>query len=129
MLLGAGCSSDKTTPDVEPGAGGDGPTGGSNGATGGSSGTAGKPTQVSCPKGQNPRGDAMPVALGSVSGQIVDEQNQPTSSGLVQICGRDICINARVGDSGKLAEPIDKTLDTPACKWGDGFDWAKLALP
>jgi hypothetical protein len=126
MLLGAACSSEKATPDGQPGAGGEGASAGSSGSSGG---TAGRPTQASCPKGQNPRGDAQPVPLGSVSGQIVDEQDQPTSSGLVQICGRDICINARVGSNGKLAEAIDKTLDTPACKWGDGFDWAKLALP
>lgn len=69
------------------------------------------------------------MSLGLVSGQLVDEQGEPTSAGLVQICGKDICINARVGDNGKLAEGVDQTLDTPACKFGDGLTWGKLALP
>jgi hypothetical protein len=47
----------------------------------------------------------------------------------VQICGKDICINARVGDDGKLGERVDQDLDSPACKFGDGLTWAKLALP
>lgn len=125
LSFGVGCSSPPVTPDDA--AGGDG-SGGSN-SHAGSGGGGGKSPAPSCPKGTNPRGDDKPEALGSVSGQIVDDQGQPTSSGLVQICGRDICINARVGNNGSLAEHIDQTLDTPACKWGDGFEWAKLALP
>ncbi|HVY29735.1 MAG TPA: hypothetical protein VHB79_24415 [Polyangiaceae bacterium] len=125
LSVGVGCSSSPVTPDDATG--GDG-SGGSTGHAG-SGGSGGKSPTPSCPKGTNPRGDDKPEKLGSVSGQIVDEQGQPTSSGLVQICGRDICINARVASNGKLAEQVDQTLDTPACKWGDGFEWAKLALP
>lgn len=113
------------TPDDN--AAGDSSTSGGSSSQGG--GGSGGKSQPSCPQGDNPRGDAKPEKLGSVSGQIVDEQGQPTSSGLVQICGRDICINARVTSNGKLAEQVDQTLDSPACKWGDGFEWAKLALP
>lgn len=114
------------TPDDN--AGGDS-SGSGGSATHAGGGSGGKPQAPSCPKGENPRGDAKPEALGTVSGEIVDDQGMPTSSGLVQICGRDICINARVTSNGKLAEQVDQTLDSPACKWGDGFDWAKLALP
>jgi hypothetical protein len=85
--------------------------------------------QTACPAGDNPRADAKPESLGVIAGQLVDEQGAPTSAGLVQICGKDICINARVGDNGKLAESVGQTLDTPACKFGDGLTWGKLAIP
>lgn len=125
--LSVACSSDKT-PD-EPGAGGETSSGGTSNA--GSTSSAGKGAELepSCPKGTNPYGDAKPTAISSVNGQIVDEQGKPTSSGLVQICGRDLCLKAEVGNNGKLAENPNKTLDTPALKWGDGFGWAKVAVP
>lgn len=124
LLVLAACGSDKTT--ANPGAGGDTSAAG-GAASDGDSG--GKQPVPSCPKGGNPRGDAKPVALGTITGQLTDESGEPTSAGLVQVCGRDICINARVGTNGKLSEQVDQTLDSPACKWGDGFDWVKLALP
>jgi hypothetical protein len=126
VSFGVGCSSEQVTPDEN--AGGDSSASGGKASQGGG-GAGGKAQPPTCPKGENPRGEAKPEALGTVSGQVVDDQGQATSSGLVQICGRDICINARVGNNGKLAEQVDQTLDSPACKWGDGFDWAKLALP
>jgi hypothetical protein len=67
--------------------------------------------------------------VGVVSGQLVDEQGEPTSAGLVQICGKDICINARVDDDGKLGEDVAQVLEAPACKFGDGLGWGKLAIP
>jgi hypothetical protein len=48
---------------------------------------------------------------------------------LVQVCGKDICVNARVGDDGKLTQAVNQTLDSPACKFGDGLEWGKLAVP
>jgi len=107
-------------------------TGGSGGnvSSGGDSNSGGKQsTDEACPEGDGEKTPRAPEALGTITGQIVDEQGEPTSSGLVQICGKDICINARVGESGRLSEAVSKTLDSPACKWGDGFTWAKLALP
>ena len=29
----------------------------------------------------------------------------------------------------KFIETVDGPIDAPACKFGDGFDWAKLAVP
>jgi hypothetical protein len=69
------------------------------------------------------------VRVGRVSGEIVDEQGEPTSSGLVQVCGKDLCINARVLDDGKLDEGVNGEMLAPACKFGDGKEWGKLALP
>jgi hypothetical protein len=83
---------------------------------------------VECEEGSFPGTATEPIAIGSVTGQIVDEQGEPTSAGLVQVCGKDICINARVGDNGRLAEDVMQDMDAPACKIGDGLTWAKLAL-
>jgi hypothetical protein len=121
LFISAACASDPASPEANGGE--PGLAGATNGGTGGASTTA------SCPAGTNPHAATKPVSLGLISGQLVDEQGEPTSAGLVQICGKDICINARVGDNGKLAEGVDETLDAPACKFGDGLTWAKLALP
>jgi len=121
--LALACSSKS---DDAPGAGGSA----GNVASGGESNSGGKQsTDDACPEGDGEKTPRDPEALGTITGQIVDEQGEPTSSGLVQICGKDICINARVGENGRLSEAVNKTLDSPACKWGDGFTWAKLALP
>gem|GEM_PF-1122481 len=121
LSFSAACASEPPAPD------GSGAAGREPGSAGSASG--GTSSIVSCPAGTNSQTEAKPVSLGLVSGQLVDEQGEPTSAGLVQICGKDICINARVGDNGKLAEGVDQTLDTPACKFGDGLTWGKLALP
>ena len=122
LLLWVACTSTPAS-DADGGAGSN--AGGS--ATAGSGGSSSN--NVSCPKGTNPKGAPAPVALGVVSAQIVDQQGDPTSSGLVQVCGRDKCINADVGDDGTLVKVVNQDLDTPACKFGDGFSWAKLAVP
>jgi hypothetical protein len=128
LLLWLGCTS-SSAPDE--GAAGDdsGATAGASGS-GNNSGSGGtSSSNVRCPKGTNPKGPPDSVTLGVVSAQIVDEQGEPTSSGLVQVCGRDKCINADVADDGVLIKPVNQELDTPACKFGDGFTWAKLAIP
>jgi hypothetical protein len=122
LLVSTACSSEPADPDPSAAGAGAGGTGSSNG---GNAGT----TAVLCPVGTNPSTAANPLSLGVVSGQLVDEQGEPTSAGLVQICGKDICINARVADDGKLAESIGQELDSPACKFGDGLTWGKLAVP
>ena len=122
LVLSVGCTSTPADPDTGGGDAGESSTGGSNAAGGKGSGVE------RCPAGTNPPGKAKPVDLGTVSGQLIDEQGDPTSAGLVQVCGKDICINARVGSNGKLAQVVDDTLDTPACKFGDGLTWGKLAI-
>jgi hypothetical protein len=123
LALGAACASEPSGGAASGGAGGEPESAGSSG-----SGKAGA-LAVSCPAGTNPRGAAESVELGVVSAELVDERGEPTSTGLVQICGKDVCINARVGDDGRLAEKIARALDAPACKFGDGLTWGKLAIP
>lgn len=122
VLVGA-CASDPAGPGANDGGAGE-PGGGGKGSV----------LPAECPAGTNPPSPAKPVTLGVVSGQLVDEQGNPTSAGLVQICGKDICINARVGNDGKLAEDVAQamgaeSIDAPACKFGDGLSWGKLAIP
>jgi len=122
LLSSAACSSTPTEPDDNRDA-----SGGAAGDAGASG--SGDSNFFKCPEGKSPKSAANPIEVGTVSGQIVDEQGAPTSAGLVQICGKDICINARVGEDGALAQSVDRTLDAPACKFGDGLTWAKLAVP
>jgi hypothetical protein len=84
---------------------------------------------MECEAGPEPKTGAAVVEVGRVEGEIVDEQGEPASAGLVQICGKDICINADVGDNGLLEAVINTDMDTPACKYGDGSTFGKLALP
>jgi hypothetical protein len=123
-LLGVGaCSSEPADPGADGGAAGASASAGTN------SGGKASVVPAKCPAGTNPHSEPRPVTLGVVSGQLVDEQGDPTSAGLVQICGKDICINARVGDDGRLAEDIAQVMEAPACKFGDGLSWGKLAIP
>lgn len=123
LLLSAACSSEPA--DSDPG------NGGSTGSAGSASGSAGKPSSgvERCPSGTNPRSAVNPLTVGVVSGSLVDELGEPTTAGLVQVCGTDICRNADVADNGKFADDVAGPINAPACKFGDGFTWAKLAVP
>jgi hypothetical protein len=122
LLLSAACSSDPAAPS-------DGDTAGSSGSAtaggaGGAGGSGNEPKR--CPPGDNEPSAANLVEVGRITGQIVDEEGAPTSAGLVQICGKDVCTQADVGSSGRLSEDVGDVRDTPAVKYGDGFEWAKL---
>lgn len=114
-----GCSSDEA-PD-SAGSGG-------NDATP-IAGTGGMPPLMRCPEGPDAKTDTEVVTVGVVSGQIVEENGESASAGLVQICGKNICINANVDDSGKLSAGIHQAMDAPACKYGDGRTFGKIGFP
>lgn len=115
-LLALACASDPAEPSGVAGS-----------ATGGSGGGGNAPE--SCPAGPGRETESAKVQVGLVSGRIVDEQGEPTSAGLVQVCGKDLCINAKVLDDGKLSEDVNDEMLAPACKFGNGKEWGKLALP
>lgn len=117
-FLALACASDPADPSGQGGTGGAGATGGSGGQT-----------PKACALGPGRETESDEVHVDRVSGQIVDEQGDPTSSGLVQVCGKNLCINARVIDDGKLSEDVDEGMLAPACKFGNGREWGKLALP
>jgi hypothetical protein len=108
------------------------PTGEDNaGGSAGSSGTAGTGGSGprSCPVGPGRETATEEVHVGFVSGSIVDEQGEPTSSGLVQVCGKDQCLNADVPETGELYKRVNASMLAPACKFGNGKAWGKLAIP
>lgn len=115
-LLALACASDPAEP-----------SGAAGSAAGGSGGGANAPE--SCPAGPGRETESTKVQVDLVSGRIVDEQGEPTSAGLVQVCGKDLCINAKVLDDGKLSEDVNDEMLAPACKFGNGKEWGKLALP
>jgi hypothetical protein len=96
---------------------------------GGTAASSGGQTAKACPPGPGRETESEQVKVGVVSGQLVDEQGDPTSSGLVQVCGKNLCINAKVLDDGKLSENVNDEMLAPACKFGNGKEWGKLALP
>jgi hypothetical protein len=125
LLAAAACSSDPAPSDAGKNQGGSAGTGGGSTSSGGKPGS--KPE--SCPAGTNEPSPIDPIAVGLVTGELVDERGEPTTAGLVQVCGTDICRNADVAESGKFADDVDGPINAPACKFGDGFEWAKLAVP
>jgi hypothetical protein len=118
-LLALACTSD-------PAESGDGAGGNGGGNT--SAGSGGQPAKA-CPHGPGRETESDEVQVDLVTGQIVDEQGDPTSSGLVQVCGKNLCINAKVLDDGQLAEDVHDKMLAPACKFGNGKEWGKLAIP
>ena len=104
-----------------------------NGGAAGDASDGGKPSmpQASCPAGPARNAAPAPLDLGTVTAQFVDEQGQPALVGRVQVCGIDICrdATASTSDSGKLVKVMAEALDAPACKFGDGLDWAELLVP
>lgn len=119
LLAASACSSDPA--ETTGGAGGSGASA-SGGAAGGSS------APQTCPPGPGRETPADARFVEDVSARIVDGDGEPTSSGLVQICGKNLCINADVPDSGVLAETVNDEFDAPALKYGDGKQWGKLAV-
>lgn len=118
-ILCAACASDPA-PAPTPGAAGDTSDGGT------------PSTQVaSCPAGPQQNAAPTPLDIGTVTAQFVDEQGKPALVGRVQVCGIDICrdATANTSDSGKLVKVMAEALDAPACKFGDGLDWAELLVP
>jgi hypothetical protein len=47
----------------------------------------------------------------------------------VQVCGINVCFNGMTNAAGKTVVAPDMSLSAPAFKYGDGFDYAKLAAP
>lgn len=113
------------------GAGGSGGTGGT-GATGGDTtssgggGTGGAP--MVC-EGPGYGGNEQSVNVGTVTASIVDQDGMPAKQTTVQVCGTDICLTETTSDTGTVTVLANQALKAPAFKYGDGFGYAKLAVP
>ena len=120
LLLSAACASDPAEAPSIPGAGGDSSEGGTPGTT-----------PLDCPSGPQRNGAPDPIEVGTVTARFVDEHGEPALVGRVQICGIDICRDATTNTSaaGELVKVMSEAVDAPACKFGDGLDWAELLVP
>lgn len=128
LALTVACASEPTDDSSAGAAAGSGNKGGSPSPTAGSGSQGGGAPQA-CPAGPGRETVTEDVDVGVVSGLIVDDRGEPTSSGLVQVCSKDRCINADVPDTGVLMHRVNGSMNAPACKFGNGKAWGKLAVP
>jgi hypothetical protein len=119
--LAFGCASEPATPE---GAGASG-NGGSAGS--GGKGTAGGKASR-CPDGPFPKSTTEAVQVEQVSGKLVDEEGEPTPDAHLQVCAKNVCYDATLGSSAEFDESYGEEMDAPACKFGDGKGWGKLAI-
>jgi hypothetical protein len=72
---------------------------------------------------------AEPQYVGSVSATVLGVDGEPLPSDpLVQVCGLDLCINAKTGSNGAVSVGVAQEMKLPALKYGDGLTSGKLAL-
>ena len=72
--------------------------------------------------------DSAPTALTEVDATISDPSGKALTALPVQVCGIDKCINGMSGKAGATAVKVNTSLTRPAFKYGDGFDYAELAV-
>jgi hypothetical protein len=73
--------------------------------------------------------DSAAVTINEVDALLRDPSGKGVSDLPVQVCGTDQCFNYSSGKGGKtVAQPRSK-LTQAAFKYGDGFDFAELAVP
>src|SRR5689334_21177990 len=109
---------------------GDGAAGSSSVGEAASGGKAGSSTTPqTCPDGPGASSDTEEVEVGRVEALIVDEQGEPTSAGLAQVCAKNVCYDVSITPAGQLVQDVNGPMEAPACKLGDGRAWGKLAFP
>jgi hypothetical protein len=73
--------------------------------------------------------DAEAVRIEQVRASLRLPSGEPAAELPVQVCGLDICQNYQAGADGKLSVLPRSSFLQPALKYGDGFDFAELAVP
>lgn len=96
------------------------------GGTAGTGGTGGEP--IKC-EGPGYAGGEQDVMIGVVTASVLDQNGQPAKMTSAQVCGTDICLSETTSDAGTVTVLVNDTLKAPAFKYGDGFGYAKLAVP
>ncbi|HEY2410351.1 MAG TPA: hypothetical protein VGI10_30305 [Polyangiaceae bacterium] len=125
-LASAACASTPTSDAGAAGSGGAGTTAGGNPTTaGGNAGGAGGTN--TCP-GPGYHVDAGAIALVSVGALLTDSAHAPLAGVPVQVCGLDVCFYGTSIASGRADVSLNMSLERPAYKYGDGFEYAKLAV-
>ncbi|MEO7037760.1 MAG: hypothetical protein ABI548_27585 [Polyangiaceae bacterium] len=73
--------------------------------------------------------DAAPVKIDEVDAIVNDGHAVGLAELPVQVCGIDQCFNGTSGKDGKTVVAPHTALTRPAFKYGDGFEYAELAVP
>ncbi|MEI9939325.1 MAG: hypothetical protein WDO69_19055 [Pseudomonadota bacterium] len=90
-------------------------------------GSVSTPPAVCEPPGYHVDTDA--VTIDQVRATLSVPSGDPASDLPVQVCGINLCLNYNANQSGVLNVTPHQSLVLPALKYGDGFDYAELAVP
>jgi hypothetical protein len=113
LAAGTGCSSSK-------------PLASSNGAAG--AGGAGTVAGQCTPPGYHV--DTAPLQVDEVKAMLKDPSGAPVPNLQIQVCGTDTCTYATSAPkTGAIDAKPAVPLSLPAFKYGDGLDFAELAVP
>jgi len=71
--------------------------------------------------------DSTPIK--QVTAKLLLPSGEAAAALPVQVCGIDTCLKYNANQSGVLNVTVQDSLVRPALKYGDGFDFAELAIP
>ena len=128
IALAVGCGSSASPGDAATSAGGRGANGGAGGAGGSVTSISGAGGEAQC-KAPGYPSHAPAIEIDEVDAVLRDPSGAPVPNLAVQVCGLDICVNGSTNALGKTTVTPRAKLLSPAFKYGDGFDFAKLAAP
>jgi hypothetical protein len=106
---------------------GAGTAAGSGGVAGGGPSSGGMGGEALACVAPGYQSDSVATEIDEVDAKLVDATGAPVSDLMVQVCGLDACFNGSTNLVGQTDVAPGQTLLRPAFKYGDGFDFAKLA--
>ncbi len=116
----AGCSS---TPPSS-GSARDGNSGAGGSATSGGAGGNGAPK---CDAGPGYAEPAQPQEVTRVTATLLDEDDEPVTDEMVQVCGTDICVQGSSATNGGVVISPRQAITKPAFKFGMGVQTPRFA--
>lgn len=72
--------------------------------------------------------DSDPITIDRVEATLHDPSGAAAASLPVQVCGINQCFNGTTNAAGKTSVTPGSALERPAFKYGDGFEFAELAI-
>jgi len=123
VALATGCGSSKPLPGTSSG----GSAGNGAGSSGDTSIGGGSTGGVKVCEGPGYPSHSPAIEIDAVDAQLSDPSGAPVPDLAVQVCGLDICVNGSTDAQGKTRVAPGAALLSPAFKYGDGFEFAKLA--
>jgi len=89
---------------------------------------ASEPAPVKC-EAPGYQSNAEPITIEQVQAKFRLPSGEAAAALPVQVCGINLCLNYNASSNGGLNEAPRSSLVRPALKYGDGFDFAELAIP